>query len=402
MSDDFEKDLQAAVDNGGKATEEPDVTNTVTDGEQQQQVTPTAPDETEAKVLEILGDSEYEAEEKAAKEAEEQAAQEEKKKKEEEEKAAQQQEKEQQETTAADAEKPQRGKGKPFIPYKESTPYLDRYLKEDKEGNLISLKGNVIAAKGEARNFYEKIKAEGRQHREAATNLAIQNQQLGTEFKKLYDEYQKLSDGSSSTASLAKSTGMTETEVSSAIDLMKQYKTDPLTAIKSLLTQAQMNGIDLKQLGVNGGIDPATVHKAVTSAIQEHIAPVAKTSQEQARMQEIQQEITSFWNEFPDLKDHEATIAEAKKRRPDMSLREIGLRYRQWLMNNPPEQEQEQTQQVVDQDHQQQVAERRVVNRPAANKKPPVTNSVTPPKQRDYSRMSFAEIAQSIVEETPQ
>lgn len=282
---------------------------------------------------------------------------------------------------STDAETTQ-SKETPDDPAKPKLPYLDRFLRQDNNGNLVISDGIVIATKGPARTYYEGIKKEGREARDEAQRLAISNIELGKQFKALYNEFNTIKD-SPAHKSLEVQTGMSSPEIQDALKIMKQYKVDPITAIKSLLTQARMRGIDLNSIGINGGIDPATVQSSIEKAIEARFARQNETAQSQMQtdpQEAAEHEVREFLEAYPDAANHAQIIAKAKDRFPEKPLEVIWLEYQAWQRRQLAQQD-EQTQQSYTQKQQR-------------NNLNPATRVVTKPKS--YEQMTYAEIARDL------
>lgn len=267
----------------------------------------------------------------------------------------------------------------------EKLPYLDRFLRQDKDGNLIVGDGVVIATAGASRTYYENMKKEGRAARAEAERLALSNFDLGKQFKALYSEFEAIKN-TSPVKALETQTGMTTVEIQDAVAIMKQYKTDPVTAIKSLLTQASMRGIDLKSIGINGGIDAATVQRAIENAIESRLSSQQATAKDPAaQAQEAAiQEAQDFLDAFPDAAPHTDVIAKAKDRFPDKSLAEIWYEFRVWQRKQQETQQEQQFKSNLEPQQPQQTQRQ-------PQRQQPNTRVVTPAKR--YEQMSYAEIA---------
>lgn len=265
----------------------------------------------------------------------------------------------------------------------EKLPYLDRFLRQDKDGNLIVGDGVIIATAGASRTYYENMKKEGRAFRAQAEQLAVSNFELGKQFKSLFNEFEAMKNTSPIKA-LETQTGMTTVEIQDAVAIMKQYKTDPVTAIKSLLTQASMRGIDLKSIGINGGIDAATVQRAIENAIESRLSSQQATAKDPAtQAQEAAlQEAQEFLDAFPDAIPHADIIAKAKDRFPDKSLPQLWAEFIRWQRKQQEVEQEKQYQSRTEQQPQQQRQPQR---------QQPITKVVTPAKR--YEHMSYAEIA---------
>ena len=73
-----------------------------------------------------------------------------------------------------------------------TTPFLDRFLKQDDKGNLVLADGTIIATNGKSRAYYEGLKKEARAYRDASDKLAVSAGQLAQKFTELHDAYNEL------------------------------------------------------------------------------------------------------------------------------------------------------------------------------------------------------------------
>lgn len=261
---------------------------------------------------------------------------------------------------------------------KDRTPLIDSFFTEDEKHNLV-LDGRIIASAGRPRTIFEALKREGREYREKADNLALSNMQLAEKFKGLYTDFEKLK-ANPERESLEKQTGMAGAELNDAVSLIKEYKVNPVQAIKRMLTQAQMRGIDLKSIGVNGGLDPAMVRDAIEQIMakqqEQRQAPVEtakspETAESEARV---------FLTENPAAVEHVETLAKAKMRFPETPLNQLWLMLQMHLRKTANDE-----------------AEKATTQKPQRQMPPnkAVTRLVTKPNT-DYANMSYAEIARSI------
>lgn len=264
------------------------------------------------------------------------------------------------------------------------TSFLDRYLAQDEKHNLVLADGTVIATAGKAREFFQKMKEEGRMHRESAMRLAASNQALGEQFKKLYNAYNELQTQQAST--LEQETGLPKEQISDTIQIIKEYNTNPVKAIKRLLTQARMRGIDLSEIGLNGGVDPSIVREAIEAARNAQNAPQQK-QQPAYTVEQAQEEARSFLQENPDAVEHVEAIAAAKKRFPDKSLNELWMLYRIHMMQEAQQKADEGLTTVV---------KPKTFPRDRYVQVPQQKRNVSAEPQ-DFSKMSFKEIAASIL-----
>jgi hypothetical protein len=262
---------------------------------------------------------------------------------------------------------------------------LDTFLNEDENGNLVNDAGEIIALAGKSRTYYEGLKNEARKQRKAATDLAVSNMQLAQQFKNLYDEYKGIADISTSPIqSIVRETGFSEPEAKEAVQLLKLYKADPIAAIKNMLTQAKMSGIDISKIGANISVDPAIIRNTIQSVLDERLKPLSDKAEQETAEQSANREAQTFLQTYPEARQFTSAIAQAKQQFPQMSLPEIWLRLRRELEKRPSRTSQSVTK------HRQAPARR---TQPAA-KAPAVKAPV-----RDYAKMSFEAIKNSIIED---
>lgn len=260
--------------------------------------------------------------------------------------------------------------------------YLDTFLKEDAQGNFVTANGEVIATAGKSREYLEGLKREGRNYRDAANRMALGNAQLSEKFKELYTEYATVRDQKNS-FDWKTETGFADNEAKEAVALMKEYKRDPINAIKMLLTSAKANGIDVSKIGANVTADPSVIKNMVQEMLSEQLAPLSQRATQEQQIASAQREVQDFFSEFPDAENFQEQIAAAKQEYPRMSLREIWLRFERALLARQGGQQQ-----------QRRTLKDRFSNRPNAK---PLQRTVTMPTgTKDYTKMSFQEIAEEI------
>lgn len=282
------------------------------------------------------------------------------------------------------------------------SPYLDRFLKEDDKGNL-TVDDEILIPAGRPREWFEAVKREGRIAREAATRMAVSSQQLAERFRQLYGDYKMLEQQSAPLTQLATQLEIPEERVSDFITFAKEYKTDPVNAIKNMLTRAQLAGIDLTKIGANAPIQPQFLQETVERAVAKMLAPLQPKEPEAGELPpEKAREFANFSKEFPEFigdpadtseegeqrREHERNIAEAIAQHPNMPLREIGLRYKLWLLQNQEEGE-----------------PAKAKNDPPAQKtyaRPKTQHVGTIPQTSDWSKMSYQQIAATIAKEMNQ
>jgi hypothetical protein len=110
--------------------------------------------------------------------------------------------------------------------------------------------------------------------------------------------------------------GLTEVEINQAAEMAQMAKTNPIGALKSLLTRAAANGIDLTQLGLQpGSVDSKSLLDLVRQEIGNVVKPIQqRTEQEtaQARQareteearQSVQKELSDFLQDNPSARHY--------------------------------------------------------------------------------------------------
>lgn len=379
MSDDFLSDVSAAVDSGGKTPEAEIQTpaNIGTDTKTQQTPKEVRPDLREHKSVAdelstMFENNDPRAKKETKPEDKKEVKQDETKNLEEKNKDDELKKKQEQELNQ-----------KPRSQRKGQERLLDTFLQEDEKGNLVNDAGEIIALAGKSRTYYEGLKNEARKQRKAASDLAVSHMQLAQQFKELYNEYKTTAEnGVSPIQSIVKETGFSENEAKEAVNLLRQYKKDPINAIKNMLTQAKMSGIDVSKIGANISVDPASIRSSIEALLDERLKPLSDKASQDTDRDEAIREATEFFKTYPEARNFVGAIEQAKMQFPQMPLPEIWLRLRRELENRSSQQQQRSS----------------TKHRRETRKTREAPKNVQAPV-RDYSTMSFEEIANSIVKD---
>lgn len=274
---------------------------------------------------------------------------------------------------------------KPDDKNKKTVPYMDRFLQQDDKNNLILADGTIIATAGAARTFFEKLKGEARAERDRNRAMSLKTIQLGEKFVELNNAYEDLKKDPAREG-IEKRTNMQGQELEEAIDLMREYKMNPVGAIKRILTQAQLRGINLKEIGINnGGLDPAAVRTMLEEIVSKQGGQETSTQRqpnEQAAIREAQR----FLEDFPEAAEHSQTLAAARRQFPHKTYAELWHTFQIWQQQQAEQQETAQGQAAIQQrkapPQQQQQRQKQTS---------PVTSDVA-----DYSKLSYSEIANGL------
>lgn len=272
---------------------------------------------------------------------------------------------------------------KPDEKNKKTVPYMDRFLQQDDKNNLVTADGTIIAAAGAARTFFEKLKSEARTERDKNRELSFKTIQLGEKFVELNNAYEELKKDPAR-ESIEKRTNMQGQELEEAIDLMREYKVNPVGAIKRILTQAQLRGINLKEIGINnGGLDPAAVRSMLEEIISKQSGQ-EKTTQIQPNQEAAVREAQTFLENFPEAAEHTETLAAARRKFPNKTYAELWHSFQIWEQQQLEQQETAQAQEAIQ--------KRKTPPQQQRQQQPgPVTSDV-----KDYSKLSFSDIANGL------
>lgn len=186
----------------------------------------------------------------------------------------------------------------------------------DAKGNVVDPRtGEVLAKAGSEARIYNRVYNQAQQFiRTAGGNF--QNR-LNAESAKVNKAVEiglameaELTELRSQNASVS-AFQLQPQELVEAAQLFSQAKRDPLSVLRTLLTRAQVSGIDLTQLGLKpGSIDPKSFSDLIQSEIAKATKPIQDLTARQQREQATQQEdakylrqaeeiATKFFNENP-------------------------------------------------------------------------------------------------------
>ena len=168
--------------------------------------------------------------------------------------------------------------------------------------DLVDGKGNIIAAGGKERRFYETAQRE-KQRAEG----------LNKEVETLKVQLQAINDA----GNLGTQYSLSPEELTTGAQLIASYKENPVNTIKYMLTQAQANGYNIDDLG--GNVDMG----AIKSLVENALAPLVSEQQQRIDTQEIEVRANEVYNGFitkyPDASIHESSLARLLTEDPSLS-----------------------------------------------------------------------------------
>jgi hypothetical protein len=215
----------------------------------------------------------------------------------------------------------------------------------DHKGNLVNEYGQIVARSGkEARLYQDLHKTKGQ-----AQTLQGQIQDVTGRLRKAVEIGQNLHrelETARAQMGAVKQFGLEEGEHLTALRLYKELRDNPRDAIKNILTRAATNGINIAELGLQGGVDPQALVNMIKQEIGSAVNPLrerteaerraaAAQQQNQQRLGEIQGEVDGFFNQNPEAKQYLPVFTQTIKQFPGMSLGEVWARIQLHFERNP-------------------------------------------------------------------
>jgi hypothetical protein len=227
-----------------------------------------------------------------------------------------------------------------------TSPFPSRAeVKPDGRGNLVGADGKIIARAGkEARLYQDLHKTRGQ-----AQTLQGQLSDVTGRLRKAVEIGQNLHrelEQSRAAAGAIKEFGLDQSEHLTALRLFKELRDNPKEALKNILTRAATNGINITELGLQGGVDPKSLVDMIRQEISKEMTPLKErseadkrtalaTHQERERLGQLQREVDTFFSENQEAREYLPVFTETLKQFPGMSLGEIWARIQLHFALNP-------------------------------------------------------------------
>jgi len=219
-------------------------------------------------------------------------------------------------------------------------------IKADKQGNLVDpVTGRVVARSGkEARLYQDAYKARGQ-----AQTLQGQLGDVTGRLKRAVEIGQGLHrelETMRANSRAVEQFGLDQGEHLTALRLFKELRDNPKEALKNILTRAATNGINITELGLQGGVDPKSLVEMIKQEIGNAVGPIKErteaerrqAAQDQAnrtRLGEVQREVDSFFAQNPDAKQYLPVFTQTLQQFPGMTLGEVWARIQLHFAQNP-------------------------------------------------------------------
>lgn len=215
------------------------------------------------------------------------------------------------------------------------------YVQPNARGDLVdSRSGQVVARAGREARLYQHAVNTTRQLTAAGTQLQALRTDLTSRLTKAVDIgrdlYTRIEKYQAQEKQI-KDLGVSPQEQLEALQIVAMGKTNPIGAIKMLLTRAAAAGIDLTQLGLQGGGDMASLATMLRQEIKQNMQPLherteaEKRQEEQRRQQEqgvteARTHVNNFFARNPDAKQFLPVIDAVLQQHPEHSLDEVWAR----------------------------------------------------------------------------
>jgi len=219
-------------------------------------------------------------------------------------------------------------------------------VRPDAKGNLVDARGNVVARAGKEARFYQQaanaskqmqaFQAQAEAHVSDLTNRLQRAVEIGRE---VYGRLETLQAQNKQMQSL----GISPAEQLEAMQLVAMSKTNPVQALKTLLTRAAANGIDLSEIGIQGGVDAKALTDLLKQQISQEMQPLrARTEAEQRQQQQqatqmkafgdAKVHVAQFFAQNPDARSYLPVLDAVLQKHPQMTLNEIWARLQLFLV----------------------------------------------------------------------
>lgn len=219
-------------------------------------------------------------------------------------------------------------------------------VRPDAKGNLVDARGNIVARSGKEARFYQQAANASRQLQSFQAQAQAQVSDLTNRLqraveigKEVYGRFEALQGQNAQMQKL----GISPQEQLEAMQLVAMSKTNPIQALKQLLTRAAANGIDLSELGLSGGADMKSLADMLRGEIQQQMQPLRQRTEAEQRAQQEQAQqqrafgdakvhVAQFFAQNPDARTYLPVLDAVLQRHPQMSLNEIWAKLQLFLV----------------------------------------------------------------------
>jgi hypothetical protein len=219
-------------------------------------------------------------------------------------------------------------------------------VRPDAKGNLVDARGNVVARAGKEARFYQQAANAHRQLMSVQSQAQAQVTDLTNRLNRAIEigkeVYGRVETHNAQNAQM-KQMGISPQEQLEAMQLVAMSKTNPVQALRTVLTRAAANGIDLTELGINGGSDTKSIVDLLRNEIGQQMQPLRQRTEAEQRHQQQQAEqarqfgdakvhVAQFFAQNPDARQYLPVMDAVLQQHPQMTLNEIWAKLQLFLV----------------------------------------------------------------------
>lgn len=219
-------------------------------------------------------------------------------------------------------------------------------VRPDARGNLVDAKGNIVAKAGKEARLYQKASNASRQLQSVQAQAAAHVTDLTNRLQRAVEigreVYGRLETLQAQNAQMQK-LGVSPQEQLEAMQLVAMSKSNPVQALKTILTRAAANGIDLSELGLSGGTDMKSLADMLRGEIQQQMQPLRQRTEAEQRQEQQRKEqeqafngakvhVAQFFAQNPDARQYLPVLDAVLQRHPQMTLNEIWAKLQLFLV----------------------------------------------------------------------
>jgi hypothetical protein len=183
--------------------------------------------------------------------------------------------------------------------------------------DLVDAAGNVVAAGGKERRFYETAQKE----RQRAEGLTKNVETLQAQLEAI-----------NNAGTVGSQYDLTPEEVTTGAQIIAAYKNNPIETIEYMLTQAQASGHNVDAIGQNGSMNMNAVKQMLDSALKPLVSEQNERVETEAANSRAQEIYNNFNSQYPDSAVHEDSLAQLLQQEPSLSPEAAYFKLRSYYM----------------------------------------------------------------------
>lgn len=199
--------------------------------------------------------------------------------------------------------------------------------KYDAKGNVVDLNGKVIAKSGAERRLFESKRA----YEQAAQHFHGVARKLHDENAKLREEIAR----NSSFSGIPQQLGLNNQEVVASLQMMANWKRDPVGVAKAMLTELQAAGHSIEGV-TNAQLDMGAIARMIDSKLQPIVADRTRAQENVEVERRALEEYNAFVTDprFQYARVHEDVLARLLQGDPRLSPEAAYFQLKSWVLEN--------------------------------------------------------------------